>query len=263
MEIEGRRCNFLKEGIGGFRLVSLLYAVVILQFSLSGSEIPFQPGEKLEYSLKWGFFPVGSATLEVLPGKVDGNESLYHLSFRVRTNSFADKIYKVRTEIQSVVSSNFSRSLSYRKKQREGRTQKDIFVQFDYKKNRASYQEKGQAISYLDIPSKVFDPLAIAYFFRIGALSSSFTRSLPTCDWKKLQNIVVKTTTREKIKVPAGTYYAFGTIPEMKNLRGVFKKSPDGVLKVWYSDDGAKIPIKISSKVVVGSFTASLKSRTK
>jgi len=47
-------------------------------------------------------------------------------------------------------------------------------------------------------------------------------------------------------------------VPDMKNLSGVFKKSPKGILRVWYSADNRRIPIKISSKVVVGSFTAQL-----
>ena len=45
----------------------------------------------------------------------------------------------------------------------------------------------------------------------------------------------------------------------MKNLKGVFQKSPEGILRVWYSQDKSKIPVKISSKVVVGSFNARLK----
>ena len=44
----------------------------------------------------------------------------------------------------------------------------------------------------------------------------------------------------------------------MKNLRGVFNKSPDGMLKVWYSSDFKRIPVKITSKVIVGSFNAEL-----
>ena len=44
----------------------------------------------------------------------------------------------------------------------------------------------------------------------------------------------------------------------MENLGGVFNKSPDGLLKVWYSNDDRRIPVKVSSKVVVGSFTATL-----
>ena len=64
---------------------------------------------------------------------------------------------------------------------------------------------------------------------------------------------------KEKISVPAGKFYAIETRPEMQNLRGVFKKSPDGILRVWYSADSQRIPVKISSKVIVGSFNANLR----
>ncbi len=225
-----------------------------------GKPIPFQVGERLEYSLKWGFFPVGSATLEVLPMIRDANETFYVLSFRVRTNSFADKIYKVRTHVESVVSSDFSRSVRYSKKQSEGSTKREIEVNFDYQDLKSCYQVKGGAPIVLEIPPRVFDPLAIAYLFRLEELSPGKVRSLPTCDGKRLRDIAVRTGEREKISVPAGKFYAFSTIPEMKNLSGVFKKSPDGILKVWYSDDEKKIPVKISSKVIVGSFTANLES---
>ena len=46
--------------------------------------------------------------------------------------------------------------------------------------------------------------------------------------------------------------------PDMKDLSGVFKKSPKGILRVWYSADERRIPLRISSKVIVGSFTAKL-----
>ena len=107
----------------------ILFSTCKLSFA---SKIPFEPGERLEYSMKWGFIPVGHATLEVLPKRMEGNESCYVLSFSVRTNAFADKIYKVRTEIESVVNSTFTRSVSYSKRQREGSTQRDIEVKFDY-----------------------------------------------------------------------------------------------------------------------------------
>ena len=75
-----------------------------------------------------------------------------------------------------------------------------------------------------------------------------------------MKMIKVRTGKVEKIWVPAGTYKAIGTVPEMKDLSGVFKKSPDGVLRIWYSADSLKIPVKISSKVIVGSFNARLVS---
>ena len=44
----------------------------------------------------------------------------------------------------------------------------------------------------------------------------------------------------------------------MENLGGVFNKSPKGMLEVWYSDDDRKVPVRVRSKVIVGSFTATL-----
>ena len=246
-----------------FGILFLAASFTVVFHRAFARDLPFSPGEVLEYSMKWGFFPVGSATLEVLPAKMEGNESCYILSFAVRTNAFADKIYKVRTEIESVVNSDFTHALKYRKKQREGRTIRDVEVHFDYQNAKAIYREKGKDSIETPLPVKVFDPLSITYFFRLGKLKSGMSARIPTSDGKKLMDLVVRVGNREKMKVPAGTFYAYGTMPEMKNLSGVFKKSPDGILKVWYSDDSKRLPIKISSKVVIGSFTAKLEKISK
>ena len=63
---------------------------------------------------------------------------------------------------------------------------------------------------------------------------------------------------KEKVNVPYGSITGNDVIPDMKHLSGVFTKSPKGILRVWYSDDERRIPVRISSKVVVGSFTAKL-----
>ena len=221
-------------------------------------DFPFQSGETLAYDLKWGIFPVGSATMEVRT-HLDENQTRQHkLTFSVRTNDFADAFYKVRTNITSVIDYPFQRSLRYEKSQREGKTKREIEVVFDYDSKKAKYYESKRLVSTMPIPAQVFDPLAIAYFFRLGELKPKSETILPTCDGRKFQNIKVRAGVVERVRVPAGTFQAIGTIPEMKNLSGVFKKSPKGILRVWYSNDFRRIPVKISSKVVVGSFTARL-----
>ena len=244
------------------RKTILLFFLCFASQINANSRIPFQSGEKLEYSIKWGFFPVGTAVLEVLPMNEFEDQPCHVVSFRVRTNSFADKIYKIRTEIKSILDADFNRTLQYEKKQREGSTSRDIKVKYDYQKLISVCEEKNSNPIILPIPLQVLDPLAIAYFFRIGELYPGQIKKLPTSDGKKLKDIKVTIGERTRIRVPAGRYYAFETIPEMQNLSGVFKKSPDGILKVWYSDDEKKYPLRISSKVVVGSFTASLEKIT-
>jgi hypothetical protein len=228
-------------------------------FAKADFTLPFKVGEKLDYDLSWGFLPVGQATMEVHSLEEVNGELCYLVRFSVRTNSFADRFYKVRTTIESTVSSDFKKSIRYRKFQEEGKTKRNISVNFDYKDKKANYYQDGSLISSISIPSEVFDPLSIAYFFRLNILESNQEITLPTCDGKSYREIVVRTGLSKKVSVPDGIFDAIETIPEMQNLRGVFKKSPNSVLRVWYSKDKHQIPVKISSKVVVGSFNAKLK----
>ncbi len=222
-------------------------------------QLPFVLGEKLEYELKWGFFPVGTARMEVLPNDATDTLKPIVIRFSVRTNSFADAFYRVRTSITSTIDPSFSRTLKYEKSQREGSKARDLVVEFDYKSMLARYSDKeGMAIN-TPIPGPVFDPLSIAYFFRLHPLAESGETFLPTCDGKRFRNVRVRAGSVERIKLPMGWVRAIGTRPALANLGGVFEKSPRGMLEVWYSDDERRVPVRVSSKVIVGSFTANLK----
>ena len=131
-------------------------------------------------------------------------------------------------------------------------------VEYDYPNKVARYRQKGQSEMVTQIPGPVFDPLSIAYFFRLHPLVQNGERRLPTCDGKKFREVIVTAGKRQKIKLPSGEIYAIPTTPAMENLGGVFNKSPKGMLEVWYSDDQRRVPVRISSKVIVGSFTATL-----
>ena len=246
--------NFLFALIGSF-LPTLSWA----DDSASLAEpFPFQVGERLEYDMKWGFFPVGSASMELLASDSSNPDGTKLIRFQVRTNSFADNFYKVRTSVSSTIDPFFTRTLRYEKIQHEGRTHREIVVEYDYPNKVARYRQKGQSEIVTQIPGPVFDPLSIAYFFRLHPLVQNGERRLPTCDGKKFREVIVTAGKRQKIKLPSGEIYAIPTTPAMENLGGVFNKSPKGMLEVWYSDDQRRVPVRISSKVIVGSFTATL-----
>jgi hypothetical protein len=249
-----RTLHFLFALIGSF-LPTLSWAD---DSALLAEPFPFQIGERLEYEMKWSFFPVGSASMELLASdssKADGAKLIH---FQVRTNSFADNFYKVRTSVSSTIDPSFTRTLRYEKIQHEGSTHREIMVEYDYPNKVARYRQKGQSEMVTQIPGPVFDPLSIAYFFRLHPIVQNGERRLPTCDGKKFREVIVTAGKRQKIKLPSGEIYAIPTTPAMENLGGVFNKSPKGMLEVWYSDDQRRVPVRISSKVIVGSFTATL-----
>jgi len=65
---------------------------------------------------------------------------------------------------------------------------------------------------------------------------------------------------RETIKLKNGKYDTYLLEPELKDLSGVFRKSKNATIKIWITADKRKIPVRIKSKVIVGSFVAELVS---
>ena len=63
---------------------------------------------------------------------------------------------------------------------------------------------------------------------------------------------------RETITVPSGTYDTFLIEPDIEHVGGVFEKSKDAKIELWVSADERRIPVRLKSKVVVGSFVGEL-----
>ncbi len=55
-----------------------------------------------------------------------------------------------------------------------------------------------------------------------------------------------------------GVIRCFRVRLDVKHISGVFKKSKDAELLVWFSADERRLPVKVRSKVVVGHFTLEL-----
>jgi len=60
------------------------------------------------------------------------------------------------------------------------------------------------------------------------------------------------------VETPMGDIPSFRVRLDIKHLSGVFKKSTDAELIVWFSADARRIPVKVRSKVKVGHFTLEL-----
>ena len=76
----------------------------------------------------------------------------------------------MRTTVTSTLNSSFSKTLKYEKSQHEGKTHREIVVEYDYDKKEARYFEGNNIPKITPIPGPVFDPLSIAYFFRLHPL---------------------------------------------------------------------------------------------
>ena len=221
-------------------------------------DLPFAPGERLVFELRWAVIPAGEAVLEVLPIKTfDGTEA-YHFRMTAKSNAFVDLFFKVRDRIDSYASIDMSHAIYYRHKQREGDAAKNIKVEFDWDKSTAQYFDGKKTRDAIDIVPGTFDPLSVFYYSRLADLKPNGVITCPVTDGKKWVPGAARIVKKEIIAVPGGTFETFLIEPDLKNIGGVFKKSKDAKIQLWVTADHRRLPVKIASKVSVGSFVGEL-----
>lgn len=246
-------------------IISIMTVIVILfsfaenVISAEGS-LPFQPGEKLTFDLKWTMIKAGEATLEVLPVETVNGVRSYHFVMTAKSTPFLDVFYKVRDRIDAYTDTKMTHSVFYKKKQKEGKTHRDIVVHFDWKKKEALYSNFGKKKNPVSLSPGAFDPLSAFYYTRFSDLKKNMVIERPVTDGKKCVIGKVTVVKREKIKVRKKKYDTWLLEPELKHVGGVFEKSRDAKIRVWVTADKWRIPVKIKSKVVVGSFLGELVS---
>ena len=245
-------------------LAALLALLLQASRAPAADTLPFCPGEVLTFALSWGVIPAGEATIEVLPPDLppDADPAAgprLHLRMRARTNAFADVFYKVRDQVDSWTDPGLTRSEHYAKSQHEGSYHREITVRFFWNNSTVRYENdvNGPKRPLVLLPG-TFDPLSVFYGFRSRDIGPGATVWLPVTDGAKSVMGEAKVVGREQVEVPAGVFDAWVVEPDIRDLGGVFRKSPGARLTVWVTADRRKIPVRIESKVLVGAFRAEL-----
>lgn len=224
----------------------------------AGLKFPFGPGEKLTYEIHWTFIHAGDAVLEVMPDTDMDGTPARHFKATAKTVPWVDKIYKVRDSMEAWTNMEVTHALRYKKDQNEGNYHKKVDLVFDKDTNQSFRYIKGELRHTLDQPDDVFDPMSILFGFRRQIMYKTMRFGANVSDGKKSVVGEAYVEKLEDVKTPMGTIRAFKVNLDIKHISGVFKKSKDAELVVWFSADARRIPVKVRSKVAVGHFTMEL-----
>jgi len=250
-------------GIKTLRIFASVATALIITFTFTGNAgadenvFPFHAGEKLVFEARWGFIPAGEAVLEVLPAEAVSGVKSCHFVMTARTYPFIDLFYKVRDRIDSYADLGMTHSILYKKRKR-GRGKKDVVVDFNWGKRVARYSKNGKKRRLISILPGSFDPLSVFYAFRIHELKEGLVIKVPVTDGKKCVMGMARVIKREKISVDSRTYDTYLVEPDLEHIGGVFEKSKNARLQIWVTADKRRIPVRIKSKVIVGSFVGEL-----
>ena len=97
------------------------------------------------------------------------------------------------------------------------------------------------------------------HFIRTRSFKVGDSFELAAVSGKKKYKLRVLCHGKEKVKVPAGEFETLVVEPVLKD-DGLFKAK--GKLTIWLTDDEVHMPVKMQSKIPVGSIKAELLSRS-
>ena len=213
----------------------------------------FKEGEKLTFDIKYGFVTAGIAVMQVQKIKRISGRNAFYITFEVNSVPSFDWIYKVRDRYETYLDVEGLFPWRFEQHIREGSFSRDFSAFFDHRKGIAK-TSKGQ----FEVPLYVNDILSAFYIARTFNYSEMKVDDIiPMKNFykDKVYDLNVKYLGKERITVDAGTFDCIVVEPLVQE-GGLFKS--EGSIVIWLTDDDLKIPVKVKTKVVVGSIDAEL-----
>ncbi len=220
---------------------------------------PFHPGEKLIFQAKLGIIPVAEIILETLPMAIVNGAKSHHFTITIKTNSFMDFFYKIRERSDGYTDADMTHSVLY-KKESKGKHPRNVVVDFSWEEQEATYSNFEKKMKPIAILHGSFDPLSIFFVIRLHDLKEGLEIEIPVTDGKKCRLVKATVLKREDIKLAGETYDTYLVEPGIESISDVFKKAGESKIKMWFTADKRKIPVKIKSKIGAGTFIFELVS---
>lgn len=246
-------------GNSDLRWTALLAFFVFLAF-LPENASAFKIPEKLIFDLTWTGLKVGTATLEIVNG--EGHAKIISTA---RSDGWLSAFYMVDDRTEVVLKNTQTMSFiglpeNYRVKLREGSHRRDKEAVFDHAHRQVTFIDHlGNGKKTCKIGENTLDALSGFYFIRTMKYEVGKSVYVDIFDSNKLWNLEVKVLRKEKIKTKLGEFDTVVIKPLMKS-EGIFNRKGD--MYIWLTDDLQRIPVKMQSKVAVGSITATLAGGT-
>ncbi len=219
------------------------------------SNTAFGVGEELYFKIRYEFVTAGKAAFKVLPKIVscDNGRRCYDIRFYVRSLKSLDWLYRVRNYYRTLVDVDGLFPWYFEQHIREGGYRRDFRAAFDHYRNLVYVGDTAY-----QIPPFVHDVVSAFFYVRtlpLDTMRAGDTLYLQNFYKDRVYDLKVVIRGREIVDVEAGRFRTI-VIEPLVQEGGLFKS--EGSILIWLSDDERKIPVQVSTKVLIGSIYAEL-----
>jgi len=233
-------------------LLAVLLVLTALPLRAAGWDGAY---ERLLFDIRWLFVPAGVALVEARPQ----GEARALLRVEACSNAALDLFYRVRdlAAVEVLHEDGRLRPLRYRYSQTEGSHRSELESDFSQPGEVVQRDLLKDTVERLAVPADVAD--MVTAFFRTRGLDLAPDGGpwrIPVFDKGKGYLLEIEVLRRERIDTLLGKETPTVVIRPRLQTEGIFKRTGD--IFIWLTDDARHLPVRMESRVRIGSIVSSL-----
>ncbi|MCP3888220.1 MAG: DUF3108 domain-containing protein [Desulfobulbaceae bacterium] len=234
----------------------IVYPLGVIKLELSG--IGYPEFELLHYDVSWsGGIKIGELHLEVK--RLSGVENGHEIRALVTTKGGAVNLFYPINDLH-VTKVKGAKKLPYHYEiwQEEGYSYRaHRLLEYDQVKWIVTYLKNDTLEGEYSLEGETNNEFSSFFNSRLMEFKLGQPFTVPTFADKKRTEVAVYPIEKKIIKgTIIGDVFTTAIMPIMK-FKGLYEKKGDTV--IWYTDDECRVPVKINSKIAIGSLTATLR----
>jgi len=196
-----------------------------------------------------------TAVMEVGQAPPSNGRQMLRFLTTATSSPVVTKFYAVDNRVESLVDAEtfLPQRLLFRR--REGKRKNDFDVTFHHTQGNVVSIKDGQPFT-IAIPPGTQDSISCLYYVRsVPSLQPGFSQVMTVHHDKKNYRLEVRVEAIEKVRGPWGEVEAIRALAIMP-FQGIFLN--EGNIRIWFTNDDRRIPVKMKARVLVGSVVADL-----
>ncbi len=217
----------------------------------------YDADETFSYDISWsGGIKIGELVLRIR--KQEGEQKRFILQARVTASGAFRYIYPVDDTFVTEVEGQERLPVRYEVEQNEGLIGSRVhrLTLYDQDKGLVRYRKNEEPEKEFVVDGKVHNEFSSFFFTRVLPFSPDMSVVVPTFADDKRHEVVVTSSEGTSVQESLlGPVRVLAVLPRM-TFKGLYDKAGDTV--IWFTDDACRVPIRISSKILIGSLVAEL-----
>lgn len=253
-------------------LAFMVLATLQMQAQCKVNNSFFQEGETLTYDLyfKWGLVntKAGTSTLITTTDNYNG-KNVYKMSLTAKSTGMANKVFSINDTLSTYMTKDLS-PVAFRKNAKEGKDHTIENMTFTYnssggvsvhtKRVKNGEQRFDEVINY---NSCVYDMVSVVFYARTLNFSNMKKGDETRVDFisgKRKTYMIIEYDGVENVKANDNkTYSCIKLVLSIMNANENAFEDKEEAMKVYITNDDNRMPVRLDSKLNVGSTRAMLK----